>query len=108
VNFDQVRKNLSLWNFEALFHGKKKKTLFCPNLLLNNITVGENTIIMEIIKNLDHYSDVVGVTRLIAGHTSTFHLSLAYVSNPISETVHISLLITTIKKNKIVTFLFNV
>ena len=52
MNFDKVRENLSLWNFEALFHGKKKKTRFCPNLLLDNITVGENTIIMEIISNL--------------------------------------------------------
>jgi len=66
VNFDKVRKNLSLWNSKALFHEKKKKkTLFYPNLLLDNITVGENTIIMEIMSNLDHYSDVVGVTRFL-------------------------------------------
>ena len=34
--------------------------------------------------------------------------SLAHVSSPISETIHFSPLITTIKKNKIVSLLFNV
>ena len=48
MNFDKVRKNLSFWNSEALFQEKKKKTLFCPNLILDNITIGENTIIMKI------------------------------------------------------------
>ena len=39
---------------------------------------------------------------------STLHLSLAHVSSPISETIHVNPLITTIKKNKIVSLLFNV
>ena len=41
-------------------------------------------------------------------YTSTLHLPLAHVSSPISETIHVSPLITTIKKNKIVSLLFNV
>ena len=40
--------------------------------------------------------------------TSTLHLPLALLSIPISETIHFSPLITTIKKNKIVSLLFNV
>ena len=40
--------------------------------------------------------------------TSTLYLPLAHVSSPISETIHVSSLITTIKKNKIVYLLFNV
>ena len=39
--------------------------------------------------------------------TFTLHLSLAHISNPISETIHFSPLITTIKNNKIVSLLFN-
>ena len=39
--------------------------------------------------------------------TSTLHLPLAHVSNLISETIHVSPLITTIKKNNIVSLLFN-
>ena len=39
--------------------------------------------------------------------TSTLHLPLVHVSSPISETIHVSPL-TTIKKNKIVSLLFNV
>ena len=38
--------------------------------------------------------------------TSTLHLPLAHVSSPISETIHVSPLITTIKKNKKVSLLF--
>ena len=41
-------------------------------------------------------------------NTSTLHLPLAHVSSPISETIHVSPLITIIKKNKIVSLLFNV
>ena len=41
-------------------------------------------------------------------YTSTVHLSLVYISNPISESIPINLLITTIKKNKIIPLLFNV
>ena len=48
MNFDKVRKNLSFWNSKALFQEEKKKTLFCPNLILDNITIGENTKIMKI------------------------------------------------------------
>ena len=40
--------------------------------------------------------------------TSTLYLPLAHVSSPIFETIHISLLITTIKKNKIVSLIFNI
>ena len=40
--------------------------------------------------------------------TSTLHLPLTHVSSLISETIHVSPLITTIKKNKIVSLLFNV
>ena len=40
--------------------------------------------------------------------TSTFHLLLAHVFSSISETIHVNPLITTIKKNKIVSLLFNV
>ena len=40
--------------------------------------------------------------------TSILHLPLAHVSSPISETIHVSSLITTIKKNKIVSLFFNV
>ena len=38
----------------------------------------------------------------------SLHLPLTHVSNPISETIHVSPLITTIKKNKIVSLIFNV
>ena len=38
----------------------------------------------------------------------SFVTPLAHISNPISESIHISPLITTIKKNKIVNFLFNI
>ena len=41
-------------------------------------------------------------------YTSTLHLPLAHESSLISESIHISPLITTIKKNKIVSLLFNV
>ena len=41
-------------------------------------------------------------------HTSTLHLLLAHVFSPISKTIHISPLITTIKKNKIFSLIFNV
>ena len=41
-------------------------------------------------------------------YTSTLHLPLAHVSSPISETIYVSPLITTIKKNKIVSLIFNV
>ena len=44
----------------------------------------------------------------INGDTSTLHLPLAHISSPIFETIHVSILITTIKKNKIVSLLFNV
>ena len=40
--------------------------------------------------------------------TSTLHLSFVHVSNPISDSIHISPLITTIKRNKIVSLIFNV
>ena len=40
--------------------------------------------------------------------TSTLYLPFAHVSNLISETIHVNLLITTIKKNKIVSLIFNV
>ena len=40
--------------------------------------------------------------------TSTLHLPLVYVSSPISKTIHVSPLITTIKNNKIVFLIFNV
>ena len=40
--------------------------------------------------------------------TSTLHLPLAHVSSPIYNIIHFSPLITTIKKNKIVSLLFNV
>ena len=39
---------------------------------------------------------------------STPHLPLAHVSNPIFETIHVSPLIITVKKNKIVSLFFNV
>ena len=39
---------------------------------------------------------------------STFHLLPAHVFSSISETIHVNPLITTIKKNKIVSLLFNV
>ena len=39
---------------------------------------------------------------------STLHLPLAHISSPISKTIHVSPLITTIKKNKIASLLFNV
>ena len=41
-------------------------------------------------------------------YTFTVHLSLVYVSNSISESIYINPLITTIKKNKIISLLFNV
>ena len=40
--------------------------------------------------------------------TSTLHLPLTHVFSPISETIHFNPLITTIKKNKIVSLIFNV
>ena len=40
--------------------------------------------------------------------TSSLHLSFAYVSSPISESIYISPLIATIKKNKIISLIFNV
>ena len=40
--------------------------------------------------------------------TSTLYLLLAHASSPISKSIHISPLITTIKKNKIVSLFFNV
>ena len=40
--------------------------------------------------------------------TSSLYLPLAHVFSPISESIHISPLINTIKKNKIASLLFNV
>ena len=55
---------------------------------------------------------VGGSKRLIHFHflippPSTLHLPLAHVSNLISEIIHVSPLITTIKKNNIVSLIFN-
>ena len=38
----------------------------------------------------------------------SLHLPIAHVSNPLSESIHINPLITTIKKYKTISLLFNV
>ena len=56
------------------------------------------------------YCQVGGSKRLIHFHIwyPTLHLLLAHVSSPISKIIHINSLISTIKKNKIISLLFNV
>ena len=53
---------------------------------------------------------IKGSKRLIYFHIwyPTLHLLLAHVSSPISKIIHINSLISTIKKNKIISLLFNV
>ena len=56
------------------------------------------------------YCQVEGSKRLIHFHIwyPTLHLLLAHVSSPISKIIHINSLISTIKKNKIISLFFNV
>ena len=53
---------------------------------------------------------LMGLTKLLSKLIwlikSIIHLPLGHVSSPISETIHVNPLITTIKKNKIVSLLY--